>query len=114
MKLQTFVPRPRLLEKLDYSSKAVFLGSCFSSNMAKKLEYFKFDASSNPFGTIYQPEAIFKLLNYALGISELSMDETSSRDSYIFHDDVHSEIFSRDLASLEYLLKTKINFKVGS
>ena len=76
--------------------------------MAKKLEYFKFDASSNPFGTIYQPEAIFKLLNYALGISELSMDETSSRDSYIFHDDVHSEIFSRDLASLEHLLKTKI------
>ena len=109
MKLQTFVPRPRQLEKLDYHSKAVFLGSCFSSNMAKKLEYFKFDASSNPFGTIYQPEAIFKLLNYAMGISDLSMEETSSRDSYVFHDDVHSEIFANDSQALEKLLKDKIS-----
>ena len=35
MKLQTLVVRPEASFQLDYDSRAMFLGSCFSENMAK-------------------------------------------------------------------------------
>ena len=103
MKLQTFVSRPKKLPKLDYASKPLFLGSCFSSNMAKRLEYCKFDLCSNPFGTLYQPEAIFNVLAYGLGMNEISMSKTSARDSYVFHDDAHSQIFADDELVSDFL-----------
>jgi lysophospholipase L1-like esterase len=48
--------------KIDYSSKVVLFGSCFSENISKKLIYFKFQNFSNPFGILFHPLAIEMLI----------------------------------------------------
>ncbi|MEO7978216.1 GSCFA domain-containing protein [Flavobacterium sp.] len=45
---------------IDYNSKIVSLGSCFAENMADKLDYFKFDNATNPFGIIFNAVSIFQ------------------------------------------------------
>jgi len=40
----------------------VSLGSCFAENMAVKLDYFKFENTCNPFGIIFNPVSIEKMI----------------------------------------------------
>lgn len=51
---------------LDYSSKVLCMGSCFSENIGHKLAYFKFQTLINPFGVLFHPVAIEKLIARAL------------------------------------------------
>ena len=54
---------PESVEKIDLSDKIVLIGSCFSDEMGMHLNENKFRYLSNPFGTIYNPLSIFKLLS---------------------------------------------------
>ena len=108
MKLQTLVVRPEASFQLDYDSRAMFLGSCFSENMASKLTDFKFETTANPFGTIYQPEALFKLLSYALGLKEISFADISYRTPFVFHNDMHSDVFAESLSELQSIVLSKL------
>lgn len=61
MKLQTTL----LLNNdfyIDYSSKIVSLGSCFSENIGELLQYHKFDICINPFGILFHPIAIKNII----------------------------------------------------
>ncbi|TXD52661.1 MULTISPECIES: GSCFA domain-containing protein [unclassified Polaribacter] len=59
MKLQTQIPLNKKTENLiDYNSKLLLLGSCFSENIGHKLQYFKFQTCQNPFGILFHPKAI--------------------------------------------------------
>ncbi len=68
------------------------LGSCFAENMSKKFEYFKFQNSVNPFGIIFNPVSIEKLVNRI--VNQIKFTE---KDIF-FHNDlwhcyeVHSEL----------------------
>ncbi|MGV6829557.1 MAG: GSCFA domain-containing protein [Flavobacteriales bacterium] len=66
MKLQTQIPLTSQDHPIDYSSKVLLLGSCFVENMGSKLDYFKFNILQNPFGVLFQPIAIEKLLTRAI------------------------------------------------
>lgn len=48
--------------QLDYTSKVLLLGSCFSENIGNKLDYFLFNTLINPFGVLFSPTAIEKAL----------------------------------------------------
>ncbi|MCM4167032.1 hypothetical protein KCTC52924_01889 [Arenibacter antarcticus] len=62
MKLQTQIPLYKVADQMDYQGKVVLLGSCFSENIGDKLSYFKFRALSNPFGILFHPKAIERLV----------------------------------------------------
>lgn len=62
MNFRTQIPIPQNLNPIDYNSKIVSLGSCFAVNMAEKFEYYKFQNSVNPFGIIFNPVSIEKLI----------------------------------------------------
>ena len=62
MKFQTQIPIPKSDFPMDYQSKIMLLGSCFAENMAEKFEYFKFQNSVNPFGIIFNPVSLEKLV----------------------------------------------------
>jgi hypothetical protein len=66
MKLQTQVPLQKTNNPIDYSSKLVLLGSCFSENIGAKFDYFKFRTTQNPFGILFHPLAIEKLITRAV------------------------------------------------
>jgi hypothetical protein len=62
MNFRTPISIPKNLKPIDYNSKIVSLGSCFAVNMAEKFEYYKFQNSVNPFGIIFNPVSIEKLI----------------------------------------------------
>jgi hypothetical protein len=66
MKLQTTIGLQPAKNPLDYQSQAVLLGSCFASNIGNKLNFYKFRSIQNPFGILFHPSAIEKLLARAV------------------------------------------------
>jgi hypothetical protein len=62
MNFTTKIPISKSAHPIDYHSKIVSLGSCFAVNMAEKLDYFKFENTCNPFGIIFNPVSIEKLV----------------------------------------------------
>jgi lysophospholipase L1-like esterase len=67
MKLQTQIPfHPQQHNQIDYNSKVVLLGSCFSENIGEKFNYFKFQSRINPFGILFHPLAIENLVTRAI------------------------------------------------
>ena len=52
--------------QIDYGSKLLLIGSCFSENISKKLGYYKFQIKSNPFGILFNPVAIETFITNAI------------------------------------------------
>ncbi|MDP5061229.1 MAG: GSCFA domain-containing protein, partial [Maribacter sp.] len=62
MNLLTKIPLSKSKNPIEYSSQLLLLGSCFSENIGAKLEYYKFQGLQNPFGILFHPLAIEKLI----------------------------------------------------
>jgi len=92
MKFRTEIPIPKSKFPIDYNSKIVSFGSCFAENMAEKLDYFKFENTCNPFGILFHPLAIEKIISKAIN------QEFFTEKDIFFHDerwhcfDVHSDL----------------------
>ena len=67
MKLQTKIPlKQRKEQSIDYHSKLLTIGSCFSEHMGHKLELLKFSTLQNPIGILFHPKAIETFIADAL------------------------------------------------
>ncbi|MFC7356625.1 GSCFA domain-containing protein [Jejudonia soesokkakensis] len=66
MKLQTQISISKERATIDYSSKVLLMGSCFTENIGEKLSYYKFDVLVNPFGILFHPVAIEKIITRAI------------------------------------------------
>ena len=66
MKLQTRIPLKPELHQIDYESRILLMGSCFSENIGERLTFYKFQALVNPFGIVFHPIAIEKLVTRAI------------------------------------------------
>lgn len=95
MKLQTKIPlQAQPHNQIDYNSKLLLLGSCFSDNIGGKFSYFKFQTIINPFGILFHPKAIENLITRSINKDYYSEDEL------IFHNeqwsclDAHSKLNS--------------------
>ena len=62
MNFRTPINIPKSNHPIDYYSKVVTLGSCFSENISTKFEQYKFQYYNNPFGILFQPDAIENVL----------------------------------------------------
>jgi hypothetical protein len=77
---------------IGYNSKIVSLGSCFAENMGEKFQYFKFESATNPFGIIFNPVSIEKIINRVVN------DVLFTEDDVFFHNErwhcfeVHSDL----------------------
>ena len=66
MKLQTKIPIESETPKIDYDSKIVLVGSCFVESIGDKLDYLKFQTLQNPFGILFHPIAIERIIERSL------------------------------------------------
>ncbi|WP_349292950.1 GSCFA domain-containing protein [Zobellia alginiliquefaciens] len=66
IKLQTQIPLQKAQNQIDYDSRLVLLGSCFSENIGQKFRYYKFRELQNPFGILFHPLAIANLVSRAV------------------------------------------------
>lgn len=48
--------------QIDYDSRIVLFGSCFSEHIGSKLSYFKFKELTNPYGVLFNPVAVANAL----------------------------------------------------
>lgn len=93
---------------MDYHSRVMLLGSCFAENMGVKFDYFKFQATTNPFGIIFNPVSIQQLVSRVV-----NQHFFTEEDIFFQHDswhcfEVHSELSHCDatvfLARLNQIL----------
>ena len=62
MKLQTTIPLEPASKQFGYEDKLLLLGSCFAENIGTKLKYGKLQATVNPYGILFHPLAIERVL----------------------------------------------------
>lgn len=93
MKLQTQIPLSENSKNvIDYHSKILLIGSCFSENIGDKFKYYKLDSLQNPFGILFNPKAIEAVLVNAIN------KKTFLDDAVFFHNeqwhcfDAHSKL----------------------
>ncbi|MEZ4795716.1 MAG: GSCFA domain-containing protein [Flavobacteriaceae bacterium] len=93
MKLQTQIPLEKKSNNLiDYNSKILLLGSCFVENIGNKLNYYKFKNLQNPFGILFQPLAIEKLITNAINEKEFTEDDIFFYNEQWHCYDAHSKL----------------------
>ncbi|MDV7186128.1 GSCFA domain-containing protein [Lutibacter sp. TH_r2] len=94
--------------QIDYSSKLLLIGSCFSENISKKLDYFKFQAKSNPFGILYNPIAIENLITNAINEKQYSEKDIFQLNERWHCFDAHSDCSSTSKKGILSNLNTQI------
>jgi len=72
---RTLVEIPESENKISYKTKSMFVGSCFSENIGKKLEEFKIPTDINPFGVIYNPVSVKKILKIIISAEKFSKND---------------------------------------
>jgi lysophospholipase L1-like esterase len=93
--LQTKIPLTKQSNNLiDYHSDILLIGSCFSENIGKKLEYFKFQNLQNPFGILFHPKAIENLIANAINKKEYSENDIFFHNEQWHCFDAHSKLSS--------------------
>jgi hypothetical protein len=109
MQFRTKISIPKSDNPIDYNSKIVSLGSCFAENMAEKLDYFKFQNTCNPFGIIFNPVSIEKII-----LKAISQELFTEKDLFFHNErwnsfDVHSDWSNSNkeelIANLNAILK---------
>ena len=97
MNLQTKISLKKESKNLiNYQSKILLLGSCFSENIGEKLDYFKFRTTQNPFGILFHPKAIENLLLNAINKKEYSKSDLVFQNERFHSFDAHSSLSSAD------------------
>jgi hypothetical protein len=96
------------LIKIGHYDPILTLGSCFSDSMGARLASNKFEVKYNPFGTVYNPISIFKLLQYSLS------NEMPNESSYLENDglfanyDFHSSFSALNKSSIKKQIEEQI------
>lgn len=96
MQFFTKVPISASLNSISYQSKIVSIGSCFAENMGEKFAFYQFQNTTNPFGIIFNPVSIEKIIRRVI-----SKDYFSDKDIF-FHNErwhcfeIHSELSHSD------------------
>jgi hypothetical protein len=97
MQFTTPVPITPSVSLMGYESKILLMGSCFAQNIAAQLAYFGFDHVVNPFGILYQPQALEQAFTFAVD-KVFSAQDVFEHQGRFHCFDAHSDL-SKPLAS---------------
>jgi hypothetical protein len=93
---------------LGLHDKVVTIGSCFAEVIGTKLKDYKADVLVNPFGTIFNPLSVCKLLEAVAG-EPLSQEQSLvQRDGIWYSYDLHSSLSSPNKDELLQTIEQRI------
>jgi len=111
MKFRTAINIEKHRCNLSHSDKVLALGSCFVENIGVKLTHLKFNLNVNPFGIIFNPYSIAKILNNGLE-KPIKLDRENDvlaqngiYKSYDFHSSFNAESYN------DFIENTETEFK---
>lgn len=84
------------------------IGSCFADAIGSRLENYKFDTLANPFGVVYNPHSLHKLLEYAIQNKKPDADTFLQQSDVHLNYDFHSELSALNKAELETHIQARI------
>lgn len=96
MQFTTKIPLADCSPAIHYGSNIVLLGSCFAVNIGQKFDYFKFRSITNPFGILFNPVSLEKIIGFAVN------GYTFTEADIFFHNerwhcfDAHSDLSHAD------------------
>lgn len=90
--------------KIGIGSKIITIGSCFSEVIGNQLSENKIECLCNPYGTIFNPASIFKLINHSLQNQAVFKHLFLETDGIWQHYDFHSKFFAKTKEELEQTL----------
>ena len=109
MNFTTKIPIAKSDAPIDYSSRIVSLGSCFAENMGEKFDFFKFQNTTNPFGIIFNPISIEKIIERAINQNYFTEDDLFFHNELWHCYEVHSDLSNDNkedfLLNLNQILK---------
>ena len=91
MKLYTSVDIAPSEKKIAYNDKIMLLGSCFADNIGAKFGEHYFQTTVNPFGTLYNPASIARVLS---GVVKREMALDIVQHNGLWHSMMHHGSFS--------------------
>ena len=101
MNLQTKIQlKKEARNQIDYNSKILLLGSCFSENIGDKLSYYKFQSKQNPFGILFHPKAIENLISKAIQEERYTEKDLTFNNERWHCFDAHSSLSAIDKNTL--------------
>lgn len=110
MNLQTKIPlKPKQSNQIDYKSKVLLIGSCFSENIGSKFNYFKFQHLQNPLGILFHPLAIERLITNAINEKKYTKDDIFHYNEQWHCFEAHSKLSNTSEAELLQNLNTEIS-----
>ncbi|MDN3690010.1 GSCFA domain-containing protein [Cyclobacterium jeungdonense] len=93
--------------KVSHPNNVLTIGSCFSETIGNRLEQFKFQASVNPFGVVYNPISIFDNLLMTLSDQAFDPDLCIQHHAKFVHFHCHSRLNAFSKEELMSLLSQK-------
>ena len=86
--------------KIRIDSQTLTVGSCFSEVVGSKFIENKQKTLSNPFGTVFNPLSISRLLRFALGLESIDEALVIENQDVWLHYDFHSSIWGKSKTEL--------------
>jgi len=105
---QTPVDIPKSERQFDQHVKGLALGSCFADEMGQRLSDLYFDVVVNPFGVIYNPHTISKIVQLIAGKGDWDPKEVFFHEGLWRHFDFHSRVSNPDRDTFSELVSGKI------
>jgi len=85
---------------IDYQSKIGLIGSCFVENIGEKLSYYKFQNWVNPYGILFNPKAIEKVLTDIIYQKEYTTKDLFFENERWHSWHHHSDVSNPDAATV--------------
>lgn len=92
MQFTTKIPLQKSPFPIDYDSKILLLGSCFTENMGEKFDYFKLKTTVNPFGIIFNAVSLEKLIRRVVENRKFTENDIFFHNELWHCYEVHSEL----------------------
>ncbi len=92
MKFRTELKKTEIPFDINHKHQLLLMGSCFSDNIAEKLNYYKFNTLNNPFGILYNPISINKLINDVVAHNYPEKSSFIKKNELWHHFDYHSNM----------------------
>lgn len=96
MQFRTNIPAPQFSFDINYDSKIMLLGSCFSDNIGSFFYRNRFQVNSNPFGVLFNPVSIEHAIRMMMHPDSFDQDRYFYKTRDLWVSFAHHGKFSRE------------------
>jgi hypothetical protein len=105
---RTTFTNPPGKQRMSLNQHILTMGSCFSDAIGQRLSQFKMNTLVNPFGIIYNPVSIHKLLRHVVNNEQLLKESYLQWQDIHLNYDVHSQLSALDQDELKKILDERV------